>query len=182
MARGLEGRLVRLVPLDIERHLDNCVEWFSDPEVTRTLTVGVKPMTRAMERSWFEEMMKGPRHDIVWAIETLEGRHIGQSGLHRIDWRNRTAASGTVIGEREAWGQGYGTDAAIIRARYAFDSLDLAVLFSEFLEGNEGSKRMQEACGYEIWGVKPRAYFRDGRRIDGVQTALTRERFREVHG
>ena len=36
MTYGWEGEKVRLVPLDRDKHLDNALKWFNDPDITAT--------------------------------------------------------------------------------------------------------------------------------------------------
>lgn len=183
MGYGREGKRIRLAPLDKEKHLANCVRWFNDTRVTDTLAMGSFPMTKAMEEKFFDDMVAGSTRDVVMAIEMLEsGQHIGMSGIHGIDWIARIAKTGSVIGEPEYWGQGIGTEQSRVRARYAFEILNLGALYSEFVEGNDASRKMQVKSGYEIWGAKPRAHYRGGQYRDLIQTVLFRERWLELQG
>ncbi|MGC8640548.1 MAG: GNAT family N-acetyltransferase [Isosphaeraceae bacterium] len=50
-------------------------------------------------------------------------QHIGFIALTAINWRNRVGTGGLVLGERSAWGQGYGTAAVQTRTRFAFGQL-----------------------------------------------------------
>ena len=172
--RGFEGQLVRLVAIDYDRHGDNALRWLSDPDTLATLGIGYWPLTAKMEREYFETATKHGEN-IPFAIETLDGVHIGMSGVHNISLLHGTATTGSFIGETEYRGKGYGTDAARVRARYCFETINLQMLYSEFLDGNQASARMQEKAGYRIWGTKPRALWKDGKYIDLVQTCLDRE-------
>src|SRR5947209_3602425 len=121
MPFGWEGELVRLVPLDIDKHYENAVKWVNDPEITQFLKIGDFPITRLAEREWIESHTKTSDTEVAFAIETLDGLHIGFSGIHRIVWRDGTATTGTLIGETGEWGKGYGSDAVRTRTRYAFN-------------------------------------------------------------
>jgi RimJ/RimL family protein N-acetyltransferase len=175
MAFGWEGDLVRLAPLDSDRHLDNAVAWINDPEVTQHLSFGDFPMTRLAERSWFEERSKPCETDISLAIETLDGRNIGFSGMFAISWRHGTATTGTMIGDRDSWGKGFGTDAARLRNRYAFDVLGLRMLYSEVYEGNDRSLRMLLKAGYLECGRRPKRIWKRGAYRDEILLYLDRE-------
>jgi RimJ/RimL family protein N-acetyltransferase len=177
MAYGWEGELVRLVPLDKAKHLENAVLWMNDPEVTHWLLVGDYPLSRRAEEAYFDRHGEVNENDIAWAIETLEGKHVGFSGLHQISHFHKIAISGTVLGDKEAWGKGYGTDAARVRARYAFDVLGLRMIESGILEGNERSIKMQEKVGYKVVGRIPKKYWKRGAYRDSIVTLLTPETF-----
>jgi RimJ/RimL family protein N-acetyltransferase len=178
MAYGWEGEKVRLVPLDKERHAENCVLWVNDPEVTAWTLSGDLPVTRLAEEDYFARVA-GPLgahpSDIVLAVETLEGEHIGLAGLHRIEWRHGVAVSGTLIGPAGARGRGFGTDVARVRTRYAFDVLGLRLLLSEVFAENAASLRMLLGAGYREVGRVPRRHWKRGAFRDVVILAAERE-------
>jgi RimJ/RimL family protein N-acetyltransferase len=181
MATGWSSERLRLVPLDEERHFENCLRWINDPDVNEWLAVGDLPITRAAEREWFERASKQSETDVTFAIETLEGRHIGQSGVHFISYKHGTALTGSFIGDPQERGKGYGTEAAVLRAWFCFHVLGLRILTSEYIGGNERSKRMQEKAGYVEYGRLPSSFWKRGEHRDKVKTYLTRERFFELH-
>lgn len=177
MAYGWEGEKIRLVPIDSERMLDNYVRWLNDSAVTDWLLIGEYPLTRLAERDWLEKIERHGDTDAVFAIETLDGQHIGSSGVHQINYKNRDAMTGSFIGDPSMWGKGYGTDAARVRAKYCFEVLGLRMIRSSTLEGNERSLRMQLNAGYEIIGTWPKRYWKRGQWRDEILTCLTRERW-----
>ena len=174
MAYGYEGEKVRLVPLDFDRHFANLVRWINDPVVTEWLLVGDYPITAPSEKEWFDEASRTKPGEVHFAIETLDGLHLGTSGLVNVDYRQGTATSGSFIGSPDEWGKGYGTDAAKVRAYYAFEVMGLRMLYSGYLEGNVKSARMQEKAGYQIWGVQPKSHWKRGAFRDHVHTYLER--------
>lgn len=178
MAYGWEGERVRLVPLDKARHLDNVQAWMNDPDVTETILSGNVPLTRAAEEEVFDRMsaLPGPHPtEILFAVETLEGEHIGICGLHKIDYRHGVAHSGTVIGLPEARGKGYGSEVARLRTRYAFEVLGLRMLISEVFVENSASLRMLARAGYREVARFPRRYWKRGAFRDVVLLVAERE-------
>src|SRR4051812_2849790 len=118
MAYGWEGERIRLVPLDKARHLENVLAWMNDPDLTETILSGDVPLSRLAEEEVFDKFSatQGPHPtDILFAVETLAGEHIGICGLHQIEYRHGVAVTGTIIGPAEARGKGYGTEAARLR-------------------------------------------------------------------
>lgn len=178
MAYGWEGEKIRLVPLDKARHAANMQVWMSDPDMTENILGGDFLMTRAAEEEWFDKMCATPdKHppDIVFAVETLGGEHVGICGIHRINYRHGTAITGTIIGPREARGLGYGAEAARIRTRYCFEVLGLRMLLSEVFDHNVASLRMLERAGYREIARMPRRYWKRGAFRDVVVMAVERE-------
>jgi RimJ/RimL family protein N-acetyltransferase len=180
MAQGIEGKKVRLVPYDIDRHFENALKWINDLQNTSWIGTPDMPMSRLAELDWFEARCKADRSEANWAIETMSGQHIGFSNLFKIDFIHGTAESGSLIGDGDFRGKGYGSDAARARAWFAFECLGLQTIYSSYFEDNEGSGRMQAAAGYEIWGRKPRAMWKRGAHRTMVHTFLTKERWQSL--
>ena len=160
MAFGWEGEKVRLVPLDKGRHFENCVRWLNDPQVTAWTLIGDFPLSRVAEEEFFERMMHENQTDVTFAIETLEEEHIGVCGIHCINFRDGTATTGSLIGRRQLWGRGYGSDAIAIRTRYAFDVLGLRLLLAEVLAENIAALKALAKSGYREVGRVPRRFAR----------------------
>jgi RimJ/RimL family protein N-acetyltransferase len=165
MAYGWEGQKVRLVPLDKEKHLAKVMLWINDPDVTEMLLSGDIPLARLAEEEYFDRACAlAGQHptDINFAIETLAGEHVGTCGMHQISYRHGTAMTGTIIGDAAARGKGYGTDAALVRTRYAFEVLGLRMLISEVFVENVASLRMLTRAGYREVARIPRRYWKRG--------------------
>ena len=174
MGYGWEGEKVRLVPLDKEKHLANAMVWMNDPEVTTWTLIGDTPITRLWEEEFFDSAMRGAGGQLTFAVETLAGEHIGFTGFHTVDHRHGVGTTGVLIGRKELWRQGIGTDIVRTRSRYAFDVLGLRLLLSEALDGNEASIRMLLRAGYREVGRIPRRYFKRGAYRDLLLFALER--------
>ena len=156
---GHRGDRVRLVPPDRTVHFENALVWLNDPEITATIKLNLG-VSRRQEEIFFESIETRRDSDFVWAIVDETSRHIGFIGLHGINWRNRWATGGLLIGERTAWGRGYATDAVRVRTRFAFGELGL-----HRIEGhtfNPAMKRVYEKAGYQHEGVFRRKFWRDG--------------------
>lgn len=174
MAYGWEGEKVRLAPLDKQRHLENVVRWLNDPETTERTLVGDFPLGRLAEEEWFDLRCKPSETDIVFAVETLAGEHIGLSGIHRIDFRHGVGHTGTLIcsGKRR---QGFGIDSIRVRSDYCFRVLNLRLLLSEVLDGNEASYRALTRAGYRDVGRIPQRYWKRGAYRDAILLAYPRD-------
>jgi RimJ/RimL family protein N-acetyltransferase len=111
-----------------------------------------------------------------------QNHHIGFTGIHGIDWRLRLATTGTVIGEKSAWGKGYGTDVMRIRTKFAFEILNLHRLQSEARIDNIASQRALEKVGYKREGTARKKLYYGGRWYDTILYAiLDEDYFARVH-
>ncbi len=174
----LEGEKVRLRPIERE-DLPRFVRWFADPEVRRHLLVYL-PFSLTQEERWYEELQERLRRSesVVLALETLDGLHIGNIGLHEIDWKNRHAELGIVIGEKAYWGQGYGTDAIRTLLRLAFEEMNLHRVYLVVDEDNLRAIRCYEKCGFREEGRLREAVFREGQYHDQPVMSVLQAEFR----
>lgn len=175
MSYGWEGKKVRLVPLDKGKHFENALAWINDPEATAWTLVGDLPLTRLAEEQFFERAMQPGGEDLHFAIETLDGQHIGFIAFMQIDWRQGTARSGTIIGPAEFRGQGYGSDAIKVRTRYAFEVLGLRLLLTEAMADNPASCKALQKAGYREIGRIPKRFWKRGGYRDLVLLMLDRD-------
>ena len=173
----LKGKKVILRPLRKETDLEPCLRWFNDPDVTQYLTTYL-PIMPQKEAEWFDELAKS-NDRVELAIETHDGKFIGTIGLHGIHPRDRTAMSGTVIGEKgdkeSNWGRGLGTDAKMQLLHYAFNTLNLRKINSAFYAFNERSLKYCLKCGYKIEGRREQEVFRNGEYQDVILLAVFRD-------
>lgn len=174
----LEGEKVRLRPIERE-DLPRFVRWFADPEVRRHLLVYL-PFSLTQEERWYEELQERLRRSesVVLALEMLDGLHIGNIGLHEIDWKNRHAELGIVIGEKAYWGQGYGTDAIRTLLRLAFEEMNLHRVYLVVDEDNLRAIRCYEKCGFREEGRLREAVFREGQYHDQLVMSVLQAEFR----
>ena len=168
---NLQGEVVSLEPVRPE-DLPLISGWWAIHEVTRYWSgIGVPSMQQTDE--WFERSARSDG-DVVWTIR-VGGRTIGHTHLTSIDWQNRSATSGLLIGEVDAWGEGYAGDSVRLRTRYAFEELGLERLESESVEGNVAMHRALEKVGYRKIGRKLRALYRGSVWHDSFLFELLRE-------
>ena len=167
----IQGRIVLLRPVQ-EAEIPTMLEWFADPDVLRYLGMPFHAQTPASEREWWERAGSDP-DGVSWGLE-FEGGIVGTTSIGRIDWVSRNAMTGTVIGDRSAWGKGLATEAMQLRAAYAFRQLQLHKLVSGYIEANVASGRAQAHCGYRVIGRARDDEYRDGRWHDFCMTELMR--------
>ena len=171
------GEKIRL--RHIERDdLPRFVEWFADPEVRHHLMVYL-PFSLAQEERWFENLQgQLERQEVlVLAIETTEGVHIGNLGLHAIDWKNRNAELGIFIGEKAYWNQGYGTDAIRTLLGLAFREMNLHRVFLRVDADHPRGIRCYEKVGFRRDGTLREVVFKEGRYLDQHVMSILRAEF-----
>ena len=121
----IEGSIVNLRAPEMS-DLERNHRWVNDREVTRFLVLRY-PMSLAAEEEWMRgragKMMS--YDDPFFAIETKEGRHIGNTNLFNVQVENASAELGIMIGEKDCWSKGYGADALRTLLTFGFDEMNL---------------------------------------------------------
>ena len=160
------GEKVRLRPIERE-DLPRFVTWFSDQEVRRHLLV-YTGFSLAHEERWFQELLgrMERQETLILVIETKSGTPIGNIGLHDIDWKNRQAELGIVIGEKTHWGQGYGPAAIRTMLRLAFQEMNLHRVFLVVNADNQRGIRCYQKVGFQHEGTLRDATFKEGTYCD----------------
>lgn len=166
--KELQGERVVLRPLD-RADLPRCVAWFNDREVTYFLG-REGPLTMEEEERWFANY-KAKTDELIFAI-TVDARHIGNVGLHNIDRTNRRADVGILIGEKDLWSQGLGTDALRAVLRYAFGELRLNKVTLDVIDYNERAIRVYERLGFVREGVKREDILKRGKFVDIIRMSI----------
>ena len=167
----IQGNLVRLRPPRSD-DAAQIITWFEDVEVTRFLARQTPPSLEE-EKEWLEKMARDPNF-LIWIVE-YEGRAVGVTGIHEINWKDGYGITGTIVGDKTVWGRGLGRELMQIRARYAFTQTPLRKLKSAYIDGNEASARSQAAAGYRVVGRYRADRFMDGKWRDQVVTEALRE-------
>ncbi len=178
----IEGRIINLraqEPSDAE----NMHRWVNDREVTATLGSRYLWSMAAEVEFLRDRTSKRPAfEDHSFAIETKDGRHIGSIGLHCITPEDRNGELGIMIGEKDCWSSGYGTDAITTLLRFAFDELNLHRVDLHAHADNARGIACYRKCGF-IEEVRQRAFcFRRGIWLDGLEMGVLRHEFEALHG
>jgi RimJ/RimL family protein N-acetyltransferase len=158
----LQGTKISLEPPRREDGALRCA-WFADLELSRWWTSPDVPSLKQEEES-FERWARDDS-SVHWRI-VLQGRTIGSAWLHSIDWRNRQAWQGMVIGERAAWGNGYGSETVKLRTTFAFQDLGLERLETSTLATNTGMQRALQRSGFRRIGVRQHRIYIQGAWLD----------------
>jgi RimJ/RimL family protein N-acetyltransferase len=182
----IPGKLVRLRPIE-KSDLRQFVQWFGDPEF-RWYVAMYNPISMDQEERWFEQSSASPDTQ-PWAIEapvveadrsadSEKWELIGSCGFHTIDWRNRSGEVGIMIGPKNYWDRGYGTDAMRTLVSWGFDNLNLNRIHLRVYADNARAIRSYEKVGFKLEGRLREDDFREGQYRDSVIMAILQREWR----
>jgi len=172
----LRGERIQLGPVKRE-YIDSYLKWLNDPELTQYLSIFL-PLTRMKEEDWVENL-KNRNDTIVFGILLLDENSgeklIGNCGLHEIDWKNRVAEVGIMIGEKELHGKGYGTEAMEIILEYGFETVNLNRIQLHVYDFNIRAIKSYNKIGFIEEGRMRQAQFKNGKYHDMILMSMLHE-------
>ena len=187
----LEGNLVRLRALE-PSDLERVYSWINDREVTRYIAARY-PMSRADEERWLRGSSPNSfGGGVQLAIEVKNGEvqnggtnevaHIGNIDLVEVRPEDRKAGLGVMIGDKDYWSNGYGTDAVVTILRFAFHEMNLNRVWLHAFDFNERAQACYRKCGFQEEGRLREHYYTEGRYNDSVVMAVLRHEFEALYG
>ena len=87
-----------------------------------------------------------------FAIETLDGKHIGNCAYYGINEAEGEAELGIMIGNRDCWDKGYGVDAVGALLDYIFRRTNLKRIHLKTLDLNTRAQKCFQKCGFTPYG------------------------------
>lgn len=161
----------------IERgDLPTFVEWINDPDVRAGIS-SFLPLSLAREEGWFDEMLKRPTEEHPFGLEAkLDGgwQLIGSCGLFDVNWRSRKAEIGIMIGRKDLWSKGYGSEAMRLIMKHGFETLNLHRLYLKVYATNPRAIRAYEKVGFVLEGRLREATFDNGVYSDDLIMSVLR--------
>ena len=170
----LKGEKVVLRALEME-DLPSCHRWINDWEVKHNIAA-LYPLSMTEEERWYQGVMER-KDGRLFAIAAEDDKLIGTIDLFHMSLEDRAGELGMMIGEKDYWGKGYGSDAVRTLLRFAFDTVNLHRIELRAFEFNDRAIRCYERCGFKREGVLRQRVFRDGRYWDVILMGILREEF-----
>jgi len=127
--------------------------WQTDPELVQL--DAVPPQTTTFPRylsDYASELHYPSPTRRRFAIETLDGKHIGNCTYYGINDAKGEAELGIMVGNRSCWDKGYGADAVTTLLGYIFRRTNLKRIYLKTLESNFRAQKCFQKCGFTLYG------------------------------
>jgi ribosomal-protein-alanine N-acetyltransferase len=156
--RGQKVYLRALAPEDVS---NDYLAWLNDPEVLRYRMARL-PTTRRQLVSWVENLLPADR--LVLTIRLNDsGRHVGNISLSTFEWTHGSAELAIMIGAKDIWGMGVGTESIELITGHAFTAMGLHRLWAE--SANPSFNNSMKKLNWTHEGTKREAFFVDGKHV-----------------
>lgn len=145
-----------------EQHIPIYYKWRNDPEVAVfDQSSFLRPMSYEEVASWSEIMVNG----LTFLI--FDGDvPIGTCAFMGLDQRNRHAELAIVIGNKDYWSKGFGTEIMKHLLNWGFEGLNLNRLYLRVFDFNTRAIGLYEKMGFKLEGISRGMIYRHGRYCD----------------
>jgi RimJ/RimL family protein N-acetyltransferase len=127
--------------------------WRTDPELARY--DAVTPMRMGYPdylRLYRGDLRNPPQRLLVLGVDNEAGEHIGNCMCYDIDVESGEGELGIMLGRKDSWGQGYGTETIKAFLPYVFQRYNLNRIYLHTLDWNHRAQRAFEKAGFHVIG------------------------------
>jgi len=127
--------------------------WETDPELAQLdaaprITISYSQYLL----DYAKTLRRSPTTSHRFAVDTLDGKHIGNCSYYNLNKTKGEVELGIMIGNRDYWNTGYGTDAVITLANYIFRQTKLNRIYLKTLDWNSRAQKCFQKCGFTPHG------------------------------
>ena len=170
----IDGSLV-VLKKHTRDNLPDFMRWYQDPEVARLTRYQDGPMRPDEIERFFMMRALGPDTLAMGIHVRHTGRLIGSCAFSQLDADNGSVLFHITIGEKDAWGRGFGTEAAELMLWLAFERMGLHRVGLSVFAFNERAIRSYTKAGFVEEGRLRSAIARDGGYWDEVLMGILRD-------
>jgi RimJ/RimL family protein N-acetyltransferase len=174
------GERIILRPF-IKKDLAHTIRWSNDAEL-RKLIGEIDPMSKAQAEKWYKELRSDK--DRLWytIVVKKDNRVVGETGLLRMfrPWRHTDMT--IIIGEKDARGKGYGTEAGHLLLTHAFHDLGFHRISIGVVGFNKKAIRFWKSLGFKKEGTHREEYYCDNKYSDFIMMSILENEYTTPHG
>jgi RimJ/RimL family protein N-acetyltransferase len=127
--------------------------WKTDPELAE---LDAAPQLKINFQDYLAEYLRELHHPSPkrkrFAIETPDGKHIGNCTYYDINMAKGEAELGIIIGDRSYWDKGYGSSAVTTLVNYIFQQTKLNRIYLKTLASNIRAQKCFAKCDFTPYG------------------------------
>ena len=170
------GEKIGLGPFGQE-HAPALSAWYNDYSVMKMLDLPIGPRTLSeAERVW-DSFFALPDTIAFGVYERATWRLVGATILFHVSHIDKTAEFGIIIGDTNAQGKGYGTEATRLTLDHGFTAMGLRNIILRVFEYNLAGIHIYEKVGFRHMGVRRKSKLMGGRFWDTVYMEALADEF-----
>lgn len=152
----IKGERIYLRTLTEDDANEEYAGWLNDNVVNQYLET--KKATVEELRKYIKERYESKECIFLGIFLKKNDKHIGNIKLEPIDFENRIATMGMLIGDKNSWGKGFATEALNILVDWSFKNLNLAEMDLGVMRENAAAIRVYEKSGFRVVRENEKAF------------------------
>lgn len=168
----VNGRDIYLRPISLDDISQNYVNWMNDPQINQYLESRFSEQTLDSVQDFVISMIESPENILFAICEQESGHHVGNIKIGPLNTIHSHAEIGLLIGKKECWGKGYGSEAIALVVEYAFKTLNIHRLTSGAYAENIGSVKAFQKNGFIIEGTYRNHVLHNGVFVDCIRMGI----------
>jgi ribosomal-protein-alanine N-acetyltransferase len=154
------------------------LQWVRDYEVIKTINKVdyLRPISFEEVKQYCLHLMQAA-DNMFFAIHSAE-HFIGTLKVSQINWHNRTADLGILIGNKKYWGKGFASEAIQLICHYLFHKCGLRKLTAGFMATNPAMGKVFTKLGFVQEGLLREQDYFEGKYVDHIYMGCFADEFR----
>lgn len=178
--RIINGSLVKLKPLSI-KDSDLFSTWVRDREVTKySLSKWLKKYSKNQIKEWLQSIINNKKSVNFGIVEKYSNNLIGYAGIANLNKKYKSGEYFIFIGNKSAWGKGYGTEVTKLIVEHGFKRLKLHRIQLTVSEPNIAGIKAYLKAGFKQEGIMRDAVMRDGKYHNKIIMSMLEDEWKKL--
>ena len=148
--------------------------WLNDPEVNKYLET--RKATIDELKKYIKEKNKSKNCLLLGIFDNKSNKHIGNIKLDPIDFKRGVSTLGILIGDKNYWGRGIGTESTKLLVDYAFNELNLKKIDLGVISKNKAAISIYKNVGFKVKKIQKKKIKHDSKFYDRVVMEIEKKK------
>jgi len=171
----IEGQRIYLKILTEQNATPEYCAWLNDKIVNQYLET--RKATIVGLKKYIKEKNNNPNCLFLGIFFKKKQIHIGNIKLEPIDFENSKATIGMLIGAKDFWGKGIGTEAIKLLVDYGFKNLNLKEINLGVISENKVAIKVYKKVGFKINSIEKEPIEHDNKLFDAIMMSIKNEKY-----
>lgn len=170
----IEGERIYLRNLRIKDADEEYCRWLNDPKVNKYLET--RNATIDDLKKYIKEKNKSDKCLFLGVFDNKTAKHIGNIKLEPIDFKGKKATFSIMIGDKNYWNKGIGTEATKLFVDYAFNGLNLKKINLGVISENKAAISVYKKAGFKVKRIEKKKLKHGSKFYDKVVMEIEKKR------
>jgi RimJ/RimL family protein N-acetyltransferase len=165
----LFGKKIFLSPITLDDVTSEYLSWLHDPEVMKGIETSGYTMKSLQQ--YIRDILTNDKTEMFTIKDIISKKHIGNIKLVN-DFKNNHSELGILIGDKNYWGKGIGSEACSLIVEYAFNTHNMNKVWLTVHSNNPAAYQLYKKLGFKEEGCLKEHIKYQGKYIDKYLMAI----------